>query len=285
MEPMLIAVTALSLAMAVAMAVLAWRLLREEQRRADARVAVLTELASRDEGEAAPAPRPMARRVEPPRIAPAAKPAAAVTRRPAPRAAEAPVFDLPLRIDAVVASAPEAAGAPIGSLFDAPRPAGHGVSRALALALVAAAMATGVWVVRELGGRGAAATAAAPVELVSLAHDRQDDTLRITGLVQNPRDGAERRDVVAVAFLFDAAGTLVASGRAPIDFTRLAPGEESPFVILVPHAEGVARYRLGFRTRDGRVLAHVDRRSDPAAADTGGPAARPGADLTARAAR
>jgi len=284
MEPMLIAVTALSLVMAVAMAVLAWRLLRDEQRRADARVALLADLASRDAGDTAPAPRPAARRVEPP-PAPVRRQAPAAARPPAPRPATPAAFDLPLHLDAPEPTPLETSGAPIGALFDAPRPAGHGLARAFAVVLVAAAMATGVWIARDLGGRRAAATVAAPVELVSLAHDRQDDTLRITGLVQNPRGGAERRDVVAVAFLFDAAGTLVASGRAPIDFTRLAPGDESPFVILVPHADGVARYRLGFRTRDGRVLAHVDRRSTPAAAASGGAVARPPADLTARAAR
>jgi len=282
MEPMLIAVTALSLAIAVAMAVLAWRLLREEHRRADARVAVLTELANRDLDAEAEAPaRPAARRVEPP---PAPAPRPAPTQQAPPRSATPTAFDLPLRLEPAAAAPPEAGGAPIGSLFDAPRPAGQSLGRLVALALVAAAMATGVWVVRELGG-GRRAADAAPVELVSLAHDRQDDTLRITGLVQNPRDGAERRDVVAVAFLFDAAGTLVASGRAPIDFTRLAPGDESPFVVLVPHADGVARYRLGFRTGDGRVLAHVDRRSDPSTAGSSGAPARPEADLAARAAR
>jgi len=271
MEPILIGVTTLALAVAGAMAALAWRLLREERRRADARVAALSELAARDPDRTAPAPRP------------ATRPATPAPRRTAPETATRATFDLPLHPDPAAATPREARGAPIGSLFDVPKPAAHGPGRAVALALVAAAMATGVWVTRDHGGaRGAAA---APVELVSLAHDREDETLRITGLVQNPRDGAERRDVVAVAFLFDAAGTLVASGQAPIDFTRLAPGDESPFVILVPHADGVARYRLGFRTRDGRVLTHVDRRSNPAAAASSGAAARPVADLTARAAR
>lgn len=270
MESILIAVTTLALAVAVAMAVLAWRLLREERRRADARVAALVEFAAQEGDETGPAPRP------------AARPAPASPRRAAPHPAAPAAFGLRLRDDAPV-TPQEAPGVAIGSLFDLPKPAAHGLGRAVALALVAAAMAAAVWVTRDLGGT--AAVAAAPVELVSLAHDRQDDTLRITGLVQNPRDGVEHRGVVAVASLFDAAGTLVASGQAPLDFTRLAPGDESPFVILVPHADGVARYRLGFRTDDGRVLAHVDRRSDPAAADASSLAARPAAGSTARAAR
>ena len=44
-------------------------------------------------------------------------------------------------------------------------------------------------------------------------------------------------------------------------FTTLAPGEESPFVIRVPLTSAIERYRIGFRTEDGRVLSHVDRRS------------------------
>jgi len=270
MESILIAVTTLALAVAVAMAVLAWRLLREERRRADARVSALVEFAAREGDDTVPPPRPEGR------------PAPASARPTAPHPAASAAFDLPLGNDSPVG--PRAApGAAIGSLFDVPKPATQGPPRAAALALVAVAMAAAVWVTRDVGGTGS--VSAAPVELVSLAHDRQDDTLRITGLVQNPRDGVEHRDVVAVAFLFDAAGTLVASGQSPLDFTRLAPGDESPFVILVPHAGGVARYRLGFRTDDGRVLAHVDRRSDPAAAGASGAAARPVAGLAARAAR
>jgi hypothetical protein len=49
--------------------------------------------------------------------------------------------------------------------------------------------------------------------------------------------------------------------RTPLDYTALAPGEESPFVIRVPLTGTVERYRIGFRTDDGRVLSHVDRRS------------------------
>jgi hypothetical protein len=42
--------------------------------------------------------------------------------------------------------------------------------------------------------------------------------------------------------------------------TALAPGDESPFVVAVPVTEAVARYRIGFRGEDGRVIAHIDKR-------------------------
>ena len=38
-------------------------------------------------------------------------------------------------------------------------------------------------------------------------------------------------------------------------------------VVTVPVAENVARYRIGFRGDDGRVIAHVDRRQQGAVAD------------------
>ena len=61
--------------------------------------------------------------------------------------------------------------------------------------------------------------------------------------------------------LFDSDGTFLASGRAPLDFTVLRPGDESGFVITVPVKAPVARYRVGFRNEDGHVIGHIDRRT------------------------
>lgn len=115
----------------------------------------------------------------------------------------------------------------------------------------------------------AGATQSAPLELLSLRHTQQDGRLVITGLVQNPRSGVAMNRVVATAFLFDAGGTLLASGRAPLDFSTLAAGDESPFVLTVPVDGAVARYRVGFRSEDGRVIGHVDRRATGTLARTG----------------
>jgi len=287
MEPTLIAVTLLSLAMAVAMGGVAWRLLREERHRSDARVAALAALANRepsmrevtDRSPERPAGRrPVAAAVPPP----------APGRRAAHRAT-APVgpFDLPLRPAVWAAQDAGTDARAAAALFASPAADRQGGRRALALALVAVVMSAGLGALWLLGGgsRAGASDGTAPIELVSLGHDRQGDTLRIAGLVQNPRNAGERRDVVAVASLFDAAGALVASGNAPLDFTRLAPGEESPFVIVVMNAHAVVRYRLGFRSRDGRVLAHVDRRAEPTSADTGGARGPQPATMSASATR
>jgi hypothetical protein len=111
----------------------------------------------------------------------------------------------------------------------------------------------------------AAATAApgAPLELVSLRHQRQGDALVVSGLVRNPHAGRVVGKLAAVTFTFDRQGTFLASGRAPLDFPELRPGDESPFTITVPQTAAVSRYRVSFRTDDG-VVAHVDRRAQGA---------------------
>jgi hypothetical protein len=66
--------------------------------------------------------------------------------------------------------------------------------------------------------------------------------------------------------VFDSAGALLASGQALLDVTALGPGDDSPFVVSVPVSGAVARYRIGFRGEDGRVIAHVDKRQRGAVA-------------------
>jgi hypothetical protein len=113
------------------------------------------------------------------------------------------------------------------------------------------------------GSESSAAAVSAPLELLSLRHVRQGDSIAITGLVRNPAAGAEIRQLTAVAFLFDKSGSFLNSGRASLDFATLKPGEESPFTITVPAAGGVSRYRVSFRTETGGVVAHADRREQP----------------------
>ena len=118
---------------------------------------------------------------------------------------------------------------------------------------------TGIYVWNRPPGAAVAAEASAPLELVSLRHQRQGDTLIVSGLVRNPHAGRAVAGVSAIAFSFDRQGTFLASGRAPLDFPNLGAGDESPFSITVPQSAGVSRYRVSFRTED-RVVAHLDRR-------------------------
>ena len=54
MDSTLVAATLVSLGMALALSVVVWRLLKDERRRLNARVAALAELAARPDAESAP---------------------------------------------------------------------------------------------------------------------------------------------------------------------------------------------------------------------------------------
>jgi len=112
---------------------------------------------------------------------------------------------------------------------------------------------------RTHGSAASATTGKSPaLELMSMRHERDGDGLVVTGLVRNGGSGAADR-LIAVVFAFDRSGNFLASGRAPIEFLSLAPGDESPFRVSVPNVGDVGRYRVSFRTEAG-VVRHTDRR-------------------------
>ena len=104
--------------------------------------------------------------------------------------------------------------------------------------------------------------AARPLELVALGHERLGDQLTVRGVVRNPAAGAEMDRLTAVVVLVSPDGELVDSGRTAVDASALKPGGESAFVVTMPRAGAVGRYRVSFHT-DGRVVSHVDRRHEP----------------------
>jgi hypothetical protein len=262
MDSTLISVTLLSMTMAAALSMIVWRMLRIERRRSDARVMALAELAANEPAaHVVHQARVTHREPSPPRDRVAAPPAPAVT--PAP--------------NQIVRDAPVAAPSMFAARERASSPWGTRVAVMGGLGLVLAAVVLFGLAARErsteYGTRPAIRPVAAAVpvapglELLSLHDTRQAGTLTITGLVQNPRQGAMLTRVTVTAFAFDANGGFLASGRALLDITALAPGDESPFVVTVPVTENVARYRIGFRGDDGRVIAHIDRRQQGAVAD------------------
>ena len=151
-----------------------------------------------------------------------------------------------------------------------PSPWGRRLGVAVALALVFAGVAYVAVPAKSANPStpSAAAPQAPPLELLALNHTQQPSGLTISGTVYNPRGGAPVSQVFAAVVLFGPDGNFLTSARAPLDFTTLRPGEESPFVIAVPVAAAVARYRVGFRSADGAVIAHVDRRADATAAQS-----------------
>jgi hypothetical protein len=229
-NPVLITVTLASVAVTLAALFYVWHLAREERERSAARVAALA--ADIDD----------------------LSPVATTASRP-PDAFD-PAFD-PGR-------GPEPT--PAGGLFasaPAERPALWRIAPALiaGIVIVGGLLASAVMLA---GGRDESATGTAtqmrPLELLSLRHEVQDASIKVTGLVRNAAPAAALDDVTAVVFLFDRDGGFLASARAPLDFPTLAPGEESPFVVSLEKPEGVARYRVSFRRSEGGTMPHVDRR-------------------------
>jgi len=221
MDVVLIALTLVSLVAATGFGLATWRTLGEERRRSAARVAAL---ASTLDGDA-----------------------------PQPAAAAQPV--------------------PVSALFTT-ESGGSLKTRPLIKFAVVGAMLVVMGIYVAVSSRGAEATSdavaapqaaashvseGAPLELLSMRHAREGATLTVSGLVRNPKNGAVTTRVAAVVFAFDRDGNFLASGRAPLDFTTLAPGDESPFVVSIPNVTNVGRYRVSFRTEAG-MLRHVDRR-------------------------
>ena len=234
METGLLVVTGVSLALAAGMGILLARMARDERRRSDARVVLLSQLAS-----------------EPVRTS------------------ALDDFDLHDR-----AESPEPSTA-MHDLFHeveepSPWPRRFAVAGGLAAVVFIVGLGLSAFNSTATGSPDATTEVqtltAAPLELLSLRHTQDGGILTVTGLVQNPRAGAVLANAKATLFVFGSGGSFITSGRAPLDFTSLAPGEESPFVIRVPVSADVARYRIGFRGGDDRVLSHVDRRSADAIA-------------------
>ena len=249
-------VTALSIFIAMALAIVVLKLLRDERSRSDARVAALTAMSAD----------PMPEAVQ--HHAFSSLPGSGVTPlRQTHRRTSPPVRfdDLEIRPSAAAVSA-------VWTLFaraDEPSPWGRRLGLIAAFTVVVIAIGAVSVSVRQTpaASTGTSRLQQAPVldgvplELLSLHHVQEPDRLVITGVVENPRNGAAISRVVATAFLFGPDGAFLTSSRAPIDFTALGPGIESPFVVSVPVSGTVSRYRVGFRTEDGRVIAHVDRRT------------------------
>ena len=288
MNIILIIVTAVALATAAGMAVVLVTMLRHERARSDARIEALSALAAEIVPTAAePArtathfapeqvaqwrdavrPRESGSSVEPahqsPRII--AEPAAI---REATASTATDVDDFEFR--------PSVAG--VADLFAEPERPSPWANRLVAIGCFAAIVVAIGLALTTFGSRNvpgsettATTTAAkaksdvAPLELLSLRHRQEADRIVITGLVQNPRTAAPIAHVVATVFVFGPDGSFLSSNQAPLDYTGLPPGGESQFVVSVPVSGQVTRYRVGFRTENGQVLPHVDKRGPDALA-------------------
>jgi hypothetical protein len=228
---LMLIITFTACVVAITMTVLAWRVLREDRRRMDARVAAL---------------------------------AAEINDGSASHFSEVALNEAPhVPVDHLFANA--------DTEGDRPRPnlaaiVGGGALVVGTIGVLLLFATSGARPAASTGPQPKPATAApaeagasSPLELVALGHEREDDRLTIRGVVRNPAGGHTLTDLTAVVMLFNQQGGFVTSGRGGVQGT-LAPGGEAPFTVTVPGAADVGRYRVSFRTSEG-IVAHVDRRS------------------------
>lgn len=232
MDTMMWVIIAGALAVAIGMAVVAWRLLRSDRDRTEARAAMLRQMAFE------PEPVLQERAFQTPTFATIEPAFSAVAERTTPPSRR-------LMAVAVVV------------VFMA-------IGAASVYGLYGDDVATGDSGLPRRSPAGATA-GAAPLELLSLSHRTEGADFVVAGLVQNPAAGRLTSSVMAVVYVFNARGEYFASGKATLEFAPLAPGAESPFTVRLPKTPGVTRFRVGFRATDGAVVAHVDKRGQPIA--------------------
>ena len=265
MEAVLLTVTLVSLATAIGTSFLTWRVMHTERLRSDARIAALAADLDADHREwpvRSERPQPKATPLPAPAIAaPAIQP------------------EIELRIA-------DAADADSQGMF-ADRPRSRSMARVVAGIGVAAAIVAlviGTLVMksdRSTSSRStpaqtrhpvatpAAATAAAevPLELIALGHEREKDRLTVRGVVRGAATAAGG-PLTAVVLLFNRQGSEIGSGRAVVAPAGSDPAAERTFVITVPSAGDVGRYRISFRS-DDHIVPHVDKRTQPGTAASG----------------
>ena len=156
--------------------------------------------------------------------------------------------------------------APVASIFDEHDEHTHAIGRRNPLLTAGIGLAVVLSIVVVIAMTGDRYDTPAPVvpahreslELLSLRAARDGATLAVTGRVRNRAD-EPLNAITAVVSAIDADGHAVGSGSAPL--VVLVPGRESRFVVTLSRVNGVARYRVSFRGATG-VIRHLDRRAD-----------------------
>jgi hypothetical protein len=284
MESLLVAVTVISLGLAVTMSAVAWSLIKAERQRAAARIEALEALAFIGEPER-PETVTEVPRAPSPVTAEISGPAGRIEGPP--KASEHPVQPAlqPQLPDWDAAMGSQAADSdtrpdvlrPIGSgrarlphaMFDTEAASNAGTRRLLAVAAIGLLIAAGYATASAMRAPRSVAAVAMPtpaterqpLELLSLRHSTDSTgVFAVSGFVQNPTDGRDLTNVEAVIYLFDSKDQYFTTGRAPLETSAMRPGTDSAFEVHIPNAVNVSRYRVGFRQADGTVVSHVDRR-------------------------
>ena len=115
-------------------------------------------------------------------------------------------------------------------------------------ALVVVVAGTLLFVGMNGGSRGVRHAAAAPssaIELVSMRHVLDGETLIVTGLVRNST-AAPTPTLSAVISVLGRDGRVVARGESQLDPVVLGPGKETAFRVSVSEVGDPGRYRVAF---------------------------------------
>jgi hypothetical protein len=96
------------------------------------------------------------------------------------------------------------------------------------------------------------------LELLSLHATRDGSVLAVTGLVRS-RGEEPLTAITAVVSAVDAKGRPI--GRGTVTLSAILPRRESRFAVTIPDVSEAARYRVSFRSATG-VIRHLDRRAD-----------------------
>jgi hypothetical protein len=108
--------------------------------------------------------------------------------------------------------------------------------------------------------RPVAAANPSSIELLSMRHAMDGETLIVSGLVRNPTASATPA-LSAVVSVLGRDGRVVARGESRLDAVVLSPGKETTFRVSVSEVSDPGRYRLAFMN-GSQIVPHVDRRSD-----------------------
>lgn len=210
METALLVTTLLSIALAIAASLVAWRITRDNRRRSEARIAALAaEIGgARDHGQtglgAAPA----------------------------------------LSVDSFMAEREPSA------LSHTALVVGAGAFVVGVLVALVVVTGGGASTPSPVAGETGDVASARALELVSLEHERQNDQLIVRGTLNNVPARLERDLLTAVVLFLGPNGDLVTNASATITSDSLTPDADGTFAVMVPDASEVGRYRVSFRTND-----------------------------------
>jgi hypothetical protein len=130
-------------------------------------------------------------------------------------------------------------------------------------ALVVVAASTLLFVGMNRGSRAPRETPtpmASSIELLSMRHSLDRETLIVSGLVRNPTTSGTP-GLSAVISVLGQDGQVVARGESALDSVVLGPGKETTFRVSVSDVVDPGRYRVAF-VNGSQIVPHVDRRSD-----------------------